>query len=325
MTGDGSPAMLGQSVFSAAVKGTCLYCHAPETIIRAADCESLPAEGLLGVCDVCSFALSHAWNRAMGRVSVATTPRFARTYVLVPRLPEGRPVEDISSYQCLAAPDGFLPWFDHGADARMVPELLEREYGCKTWVETLRRCYLGFASGGDFSEVLVAWAWGKSLGVKDVSRSWKTFADLLAIPTPDAGFHLGICAGFESLLWRREVQPEGNELCVYMPPRAMKYLRHQDLLEERAATVAGDEPGKDEDDEDDKATIEFYKSSMTSSELLVVSLLEEARRQRAEEAAASEEVLPESDDGEAGSSEVPSVNPKIIPPGFARSGTIVER
>jgi hypothetical protein len=312
--------MLGESVFSVATKGTCLYCHRAETIIHAMDL-SLPGTEPLGVCDVCAFALGHAWNRATGRHVVATTPRFSRTYVLVPKLPEGRPVEDISSYQFLTAPDGFLPWFEYGVDSSLLPELLEREYGCKTWSETLKRCYLGFASGGDFSEVMVAWAWGRSLFVKDVARSWKTFAELLATPTPESGFHLGVAAGFETLLWRKEVQPEGNELCVYLPARTMKYLRHF----ERQTDVEKTDK-EDLDDEDDSATLDFYKSSMSPAELSVVALLENARRKREEEAEKVEEetsLVVEGDGVDESDDERVETRGVIIPPGFARPRTII--
>jgi hypothetical protein len=345
--------MLGDSVFSDVVKGTCLFCQKAESIIRA-----IWADGVntcdYGVCDVCAFALEHAWNRAMGRQVIATTPRFARSYVLVPRLMDKRPAVDISSYQFLVTTEGSLPWVEHDGSWDAIPDFVERWFGCKTWLETLKRCYLGFASGGDFSEVVVAWAWGRSLDVKESRqpRTWKTFAELLAVPSPDAGLHLGISSGFESLLWRKEVQPEDNELCVYLPPRTMKYLRYHELMEERVTGKASTEneaseegeqdtkqPGgreqEIEDDaeaEDDLATIEFYKSAMSPAELAVVKILDDARRLREEEARKSAE-----DDSSEGASEVGEVGedpnveattlrrPSIIPPGYARERVIVEK
>jgi hypothetical protein len=333
--------MLGESVFSEVVKGTCLFCRKTESIIHATDHDVLLyGLGALGVCDVCSFALGHAWNRSMGRQIVPVTPRFARTYVLVPKLPEGRPAEDVSSYQFLVGSDGFLPWFERVNAEGMICSSLEREYGCKTWPETLKRCYLGFASGGDFSEVLVAWAWGKSLDVKTAPRGWKTFSELLATPTPEAGFHLGIASGFESLLWRKEAQPDGNDLCVYLSARTLKYLRYQERQEKEDAQADVKVRDDLDDDDDDQLTIEFYKSSMSLAELSVVALLDDARRQRAEEAKrAEEEALAKAgsedglsvdgrDVGEVGEDEeddgARSTRAAIIPPGFARPRTIVE-
>lgn len=322
--------MLGASAFSDVVKGTCIFCRAQEPIIRATWSDSAP-HSEPGVCDVCAFALGHVWNKAMGRLMPATTPRFARTYVLVPKLIDKRPAVDISSYQFLVNPDGSLPWFERGTGLGMVPELLEREYGCKTWLETMKRCYLGFASGGEFSEVVVAWAWGRSLDVKDVQRSWKTFAELLAMPSPEAGFHLGIMSGFESLLWRKEVQPDAGELCVYLPTRTMKYLRYYEQQEAKsleateAESCEGDQD--DEDDDDDPATLDFYKSSMSPAELAVVSLLEEARKQREEESSKVEDASDLEDEHGFATPEDESPNTRdaIIPPGFARPRTVVER
>ena len=343
--------MLGESIFSDIVKGTCLFCHAAESIIHATDEQAMfcsspvnrivrPGETLddaekpqpsppMGVCDVCSFALGHAWNRAMGRHVVATTPRFARTYVLVPRLPDKRPAVDISSYQFLVTADGSLPWFESGARWDMLPALLEREYGCKTWTETMRRCYLGFASGGDFSEVVLAWAWGRSLVVKDGTRSWKTFAELLATPSPEAGFHLGIMSGFESLMWRKEAQSDSGELCISLPTRTMKYIWHyekQELKSLEDTEAEGGEDQDDNDDEDDAATLDFYRSSMSPAELTVVSLLDEARKQREEEAQEAEDAkTSEEEHGFATpDDEPPDARPAIIPPGFARPRTVVE-
>ena len=113
---------------------------------------------------------------------------------------------------------------------------LKDTFGVVTWEPLLRQCYLGYAASGDFSEVLLAGAWGKDLrsgapGTASRAR-FATFGELLARPTPDAGFYLGVKAAFEGLLWRREALPTEGALCTVMREPAMRYLGAQLRREE---------------------------------------------------------------------------------------------
>jgi hypothetical protein len=221
---------------------------------------SSPAE--IGVCDPCAYVLGHAWRRELGQLVRATSPRVARTYVLVPRLPAGRSETDIASYEFLTTSDGGLPHASF-TKSSILRSWLQDAFGCVTWEPVFRQCYLGYAASGDFSEVVLAGAWGKEPGSK-TWRSFATFGELLGKPTPDAGFYLGVKAAFEGLLWRREVQPEGNALCTFMREPAMRYL---------AAQLAG------ERSEEDPAMVEMFRTMMTADELEVARLATEVGRQ----------------------------------------------
>jgi hypothetical protein len=245
-------------------RGTCVFCGETERII------SWPtSDGGLGVCDLCTYALRHAWQKLRGELPRATTPSLVRTYALVPRLRAGRSEEDVSGYEFAVLENGDLPYAEWLKTDDALCSWLGR-LNIQAWPETLRPCYLGYAGSADFSEVKLVWAWGKSLGSLVVSQlsSYKftSFAELLALPTPDAGFYLGVKAAFESLLWRREVAPEGNELCVFLREPAMRYLRSLD-------GVSG---------EDDEAMVDVCHRAMSAEELEVAEILEEAKGKRAE-------------------------------------------
>jgi hypothetical protein len=201
---------------------------------------------------------------------------LVRTYALVPKLRPGRSEADISGYEFLVDEQGRLPYAEWVKKDEELCAWLGT-FGLVTWSETVRPCYLGYAGSADFAEVKLVWAWGKRIqdgkGVKFAS-----FAELLAAPTPDAGFYLGAKAAFEGLLWRREVAPEANKLCVFLREPAMRYLRSLEAEEGAAA--------------DDEAMVEVCHSAMNEDELEVVELLEQARTERREtaerEAAAKE-------------------------------------
>ena len=179
----------------------------------------------LGVCDVCSYALRHFWQRAQGERIAAVSPRLVRTYALVPRLPEGRLPEDVSAYEFLVDSQGALPYLEFGKSSDDLVSLLAERYGVRAWAETLRSCYLGYAGSADFSEVLMPWAWGKVVGGGQIRACrFASFAALLADPTPDAGFYLGVKAAFEALLWKREVGPGEGAPHTYLREPAMRYL-----------------------------------------------------------------------------------------------------
>jgi len=246
----------------------------------------------------------------------ATSPRVARTYVLVSRLPPGKVEADIGAYEFLVDADGALPHLNHVAPWHVLVWLRDT-HGCVTWEPLLRQCYLGYAASGDFSEVLLVRAWGRRPGDRRKMR-FVPFGELLARPTPDAGFYLGVKAAFEGLLWRleeqvREVPPDASLFTVMREP-AMRYLEAQ---------LAG------QPEEEDASMVEMYRATMTADELEVARLVGEASKkpaaspptapkvpeQTGEEAAdvpglfdgTEEEASPESSEGE-------------VAEGFARPG-----
>jgi hypothetical protein len=313
------------TLFSNPASGTCLYCGGDrdDVITPAGNIAKLLE---LGVCDTCSYTLLHAWRRARGEIAAAVTPALIRTYVLLPRLQKGRAEEDLSAYDFLVDAEGGLPKFYFSRDPREVISSLSREHGVVTWLETLRPCYQGYDSRGDFSEVLLAWAWGKIPEAK--LRKFGTFGDLLKMPGPDAGFYLGVKQAFEGLLAKRELAPETNKVCVVLREPAMRYFNYQNY-------ASGRDPGEGHEDED-KAMIDLCHAAMSSDELAVLSLLEDAARRAAEAASAvgkldvSPRVRPrstgvvnedgeggdEGDGGEDGEEQEPAEGD--VPEGFAR-------
>jgi hypothetical protein len=229
-----------------------------------------PGEDLPGVCDLCAHALVHAWRREHGQLVIATSPKVARTYFLVPRLLAGRSDTDIASYELLVNPDGGLPSLPLVKPWHHVVWLRDT-HGCVTWEPMFRQCYLGYAASGDFSEVLLARAWGRIVTSQRKLR-FARFEELLGKPTPDAGFYLGVKAAFEGLLWRREAQPEGNALCTVMREPAMRYL---------AAQLAGQQ-----EDGEDPAMVEMFRTMMTADELEVARSVVEEQKARAKSTAA---------------------------------------
>ena len=262
-----------KDLFSPARQGTCLCCQQTTPIIT-------PSASEVGVCDVCSYALRHAWQLAQGERIAALVPKVVRTYVLIPRLPKGRVETDLSAYEFLTDLEGNLPYMEWvmKEGSRTVPEWLETAFGITTWQVTLRSCYLGYSGSADFSEVVLAWAWGKSLvsrrSTQDRFRFAK-FTELLGAPTPDAGFYLGIKVAFEALLWRLEMQPDTNKLCVVMRELAMNYLRTKNLVPSSSSS----------DDEDLASMSDAFRASMNTDELTVATFLvksdEEARQAKA--------------------------------------------
>jgi hypothetical protein len=281
-------------------RGTCVYCGETERIV------SWPtSDGGLGVCDLCAYALRHTWQKLRGELPRATTPALVRTYALVPRLKAGRSEADVSGYEFAVIETVGLPyveWLKKDEDLCTWLSLL----GIQAWPETLQSCYLGYAGSADFSEVRLVWAWGKALGAQR-GLKFASFAELLALTTPDAGFHLGIKAAFESLLWRREVAPDGNKLCVFLREPAMRYLR--------SLTAPG---------EDDEAMVDVCRQAMSDEEREVVELLEAAQGKRAEVAEREREDAKkdpkadeEASESDEGSLEDGFARPtaKVIPPG----------
>jgi len=261
-----------RELFSQVRNGTCLYCQEPLPIIGPL--RALPPHIDSGVCDVCSYALRHSWQRTQGERIAALCPRVVRSYVLIPRIAKGRVETDLSAYEFLTDLEGKLPYAEWTSKEGSVAAWLETAFGVTTWPTTLKTVYLGYSGSADFSEVVLAWAWGKSLSSRRSSQERHKFASfnsLLSIPTPDAGFHLGIKTAFEALLWRLEMQPEGNKLCVVMRELAMNYLRSKKLVPTDGLT----------DDEDLASMSDAFRASMTTDELTVAALLtktaEEAR------------------------------------------------
>jgi hypothetical protein len=269
------------TLFNTPSPGTCLYCGGEQDLVIAP--AGTVAKTLeLGVCDTCSYALLHAWRRARGEVASAATPALIRTYVLVPRLQRGRAEEDLSAYDFLVDDEGGLPRFYFNKDPRAVISSLACEHGVATWLPTVRSCYQGYDSRGDFSEVLLAWSWGKHLAAK--SRKFATFADLLRAPGADAGFHLGVKQAFEGLLVRRELAPEANRVSVVMREPAMRYMLYQNY-------DSGRNPGEGHEDED-KDMVELCRAALSSDELAVLALLEDEARRAAEASAGAGDVAP---------------------------------
>jgi hypothetical protein len=302
--------------------GSCLYCGHEDTVVVVAPPVEYKATGpsFMGVCDLCSYALRHVWKRELGEIVAATSPRTVGTRVLIPRLSEGKSELDVSAYELAV-----LPASDHGDDRWMLPhiefqpisrvvEKLAASVGIVTWESTLREVYLGYSGTGDYTNVLIAWAWGQLPGLKRKGVEWKTFAELLSKPTQEAGFYLGVKAAFETLLWRREVSEEGGELGMSCPVSV--------VLGEGAVRCLGEG--------EDPKMVELFRASLTPSEAEVVRLVMEARRSESSKTEASgkqgKTKAPdetgefqgdlEVDDGDAGE---PSRDLASIPPGYARA------
>jgi len=292
-------------------QGTCIFCRETELVIPWQS-----SDGGLGVCDLCSYALRHTWRKLRGELVAAKTPTMVRTYALVPRLRSGRAEADVSGYEFIVDKEGRLPYAEWAkGDDELCAWL--GNLGVATWPETVRPCYLGYAGSADFAEARLVWAWGKRPHDVVPATAWPkfaSFAELLGTPTPDAGFYLGVKAAFEGLLWRREVAPEANKLCVFLREPAMRYLRS---LEPEAEI-------------DDEAMVEVCHSAMNEDELEVAELLEQARsEQRVEEereAAAQLEVEKKAEDKADGEEDSANddvsegfgfarVRSAIIPPG----------
>ena len=263
--------------------GTCAYCGCRDEVVRPARCrlarETSDADGSnsasafelageVGTCDVCAYALGHAWKRARGERVAAVVPYLARTYVLLPRLRAGRSAQDVSAYEFLAGEGGGLPSipFLRKKDPGALAGWLEEQYGVVTWSEVTKTCYLGYSGDAEFSEVVFARAWGRTLDSRGASLALASFASLLSEPTPDAGFYLGVKAAFEGLLWRAEVAPEGNSPCVFMREPAVRYLRYQLADDAERAALCEDE-----------AMVSACQSVMSPEELEVAACFVRAR------------------------------------------------
>ena len=263
--------------------GFCIYCG-DSTRVMAPNSRpflSVPAE--TGVCDLCAYTLGHAWRRELGQLVRATSPRVTRTYFLVPRLSTGKGVTDLASYQFVVAPDDNLPYVDFPSLPKQAAWLKER-LGLVTWEPLFRSCYLGYAASGDFSEVVLARAWGKVPGTFIKAR-FATFGELLEKPTPDAGFYLGVKAAFEGMLWRLEQASEEDALCTVMREPAMRYLKAQ----------LTDQLG----DEEDLAMVEMFRTMMTANEIEVVRLVVETGKRPATSPRVKEKKAPEKVDEKA--------------------------
>ena len=306
--------------------GTCLYCGGERDDVIA-PAGTVAATLQLGVCDVCSYALQHAWRRSRGEVAGAISPAPVNTYVLVPARAKARAEEDLSAYNFLVDAEGGLPKIPY-SKVSMVAADLAREHQIAAWTDTLRPCYLGYDSRGDFSEVLLVWAWGKIPA--SAGQRFSSFETLLKAPGPDAGFYLGVKQAFEGLLARRESDPDNTKVCVVLREPAMRYLRYQNY-------GSALETGQGHEDEDE-AMLELCRASMSSDELSVLALLEAADRDAAEVAGSQirPDVAPHrrtraavkddvdgvgDDDGEAvGEEEAASEEEatEAVPDGFAR-------
>ena len=259
--------------------GVCFCCGDVTRVMAPSRRPVLSTSHYIGVCDPCAYVLGHAWRRELGQLVRATSPRVARTYVLVARLPLGKVETDIGAYELLVEADGGLPHHDSAAPRRLCAWLADA-HGCVTWEPLFRQCYLGYAASGDFSEVLLARAWGRAPGDRRKMR-FVPFGELLAKPTPDAGFYLGVKAAFEGLLWRveaqtREVQPDDASLFTLMREPAMRYL------EARLA---------EQPDEVDASMLEMYRTAMTADELEVARVVGEAVKRPAAPPPAAPQVL----------------------------------
>ena len=300
--------------------GRCLFCGGedeqvvgPAQFSTMSDLGDVPDEvktvidsSRLGVCDVCSYALRHAWQEAQGERIVAISPRLVRTYVLVPRLKKNRSSSDLSGYDFMVGVDGrfgsqTLPFFDHVKQGEL-PARLSKTYGVVTWQETTRKCYLGYDGHADFSEVVLAWSWGKETR-SPYKNTFSDFEHLLASPSADSGFYLGVKAAFEALLWRAEVQDEGNALCVYLRESAVRYLAAKDL------TIAGNP--RDEEEVDD-SMVEVYRCAMSPEETRVVELI--TQESSTQESSTQESSTQES---EVRGSEIKVADPRVADPRVA--------
>jgi hypothetical protein len=311
-------------MFPASEKGECIYCSEDKALIVPSKRVWSPGKGpkrtrYLGVCDLCSYALRHAWKRELGEIVCATTPRTMRTYLLVPRLPEGRSELDVSAYEFLVdplRPEGrvadprvadprvadSLPYLDFCTATEMVAKLSDL-LKIVTWPATLREVYLGYAGTGDFASVMLAWAWGDVPGARR-QQKFASFAELLSRPTPDAGFYLGVKAAFEALLWRHEVGAEMDDaslrLCVHLGEGAVR------VLEDESSPMTA-----------------MFRANLDPSELEVVRLVEESRKFEAETAPLNENEM--SDGGSQQEVETDETPDESVPPGYARTHRGISR
>jgi hypothetical protein len=302
-----------KSMFSSSVQGTCIYCGEVSKVIASV------ATMVVGVCDLCSYALRHAWKRELGEIVASSSPKVVSTYVLFARLPEGRNELDVSSYELLVrqAPaygeDRFVLPSCEFLPPTKIAKQMGSVLGVVTWDATMREIYLGYSGAGEFSNVLLAWSWGAVPGQKP-RGTWTTFGELLSKPTPEAGFNLGVKAAFETLLWRREAQAAQEPTEDLFPVSV--------VLGEGAVRCLGEN--------EDPKMLEIFRASLSSGEAEVVRLVEAARREaeaakleatgkygKSGEPTESGEATPnfEVDDGDA---EEPNRNPASIPPGYAR-------
>ena len=260
------------TLFESPTYGTCIYCGG-ETDLVVLPSGTMAKDVDLGVCDVCSYGLAHFWRASRGERDVTQSPRLVKTYLLVPALPKGRAPEDVSAYRFLVDEDGGLPWLHYVRDPQAAVGFLEREHGVATWAATTRLCYLGYDARADFSEVRLAWAWGRATehGRKDAgSFKLKSFAELISPSTPDAGFYLAVKQAFEQLLAQRELSPESVRVCVQLREPAMRYVAYQNY-DSGLAPCAGRE-------DEDESMVELCHAAMTSEELAVAGVLEAAAR-----------------------------------------------
>jgi len=226
-------------MFPSIHKGICLFCGKPDKVIRLANTSGLaaalstaiasklaPADG---ICNECSYSLRNIWMGERNELIRASSPRIELTYTLIPTLLAEHSDIDITSYEFSVDSTGNVPSTDFWDDVRRdtkILEWLDKTYGIVTWKPMFRRCYLGFNPSGLFSEVLLVRAWGRSFK-HPVEVSQVPFMRLLNQVAPEAGFYLGVKSAFESLLWRRETVPAGNELCVVMREAAMRYIAYR--------------------------------------------------------------------------------------------------
>lgn len=229
---------------------------------------------------------------------------MSRSYVLVPRLKKGREELDVSSYEFFVTPAGDLPSLAYARDGRVLAASLASR-GLATWPETLRRCYVGYDGAGDFCDVQLAWAWGQVPGERSVPRSWRTFEELLAETGPRAGFLLGVKVAFEAILWRREVRPDEERVCVVMREPAMRFVRY--LLSDNPESLGEDE-----------AMLDLCRDSMSPDEREVMALCEASKEEASKEEAAKKVVAEEA--ARLSASELPRGEDEPPPEGFARRG-----
>ena len=318
------------SMFKVDVAGTCLFCGEANLKVVTS---TLITYGVppCGVCDLCSYALRHAWKRELGEVVGATSPKVVSTYVLVPRLPEGKNELDVAAYEFLVvAPsvkdESGLRWrlpSCEFSDSREVLKQLNERLGIVTWDVTLREIYLGYSGTGEFANVQLAWAWGALPGKKRhmTGGVWKNFASLLSIPILEAGFYLGIKAAFEALLWQREVAgavgttEDPNPVAIVLGEGAVRCL----------------------DEAEDPKMVELFLPSLTPAESEVLRLVQESRASKAALAREQEarlqaesqnspgspgnETEPDEGDSEVGGPllNAPGIIDPRVPPGYARS------
>ena len=298
------------------VTGRCLGCgEAGQKVVVSRE----PIVATLGVCDLCSYAIRHAWKRELGEVVAATSPKTVATYILLARLPEGRSELDVSAYEFLVRSAPL-----YGQDRVVLPSCefmpfgrlskhMEGAWGVMVWEPVMREIYLGYSGTGEFSSVVLAGAWGAVPGQKIIGER-KTYAELLSQPTPDAGFHLGVKSAFESLLWSKETAGEDAALDYRTSASIM--------LGEGAVRCLGEN--------EDLKMIEAFKSMLTPAEAEVVRLVKEWRREEKEAlrereaehlkvAAGKSEESPQDVDASFEEAAETSQDLKSIPPGYARA------